>query len=148
VHCDFTPAQAYESVRGAFSDEKAAEIWKERRVQIIQVWRPLSGPVVDWPLGVCDTSSVDESLDLVATDNVWSHSVAETYTLFHNPNHSWYFVSNQTSEDVLLFKGFDNAKGIASFCPHAAFELDQIDEVTKPRESVECTVLLVHPKTN
>lgn len=113
VHCDFTPSRAYEALRTSFGDQRAAEMWKERRIEIIQVWRPLSGPVHDWPLAVCDPNSVNEDLDLVATDNVWAYGVAETYNLFHSPKHAWYFVSNHTSDDVLLFKGFDNAEGMA-----------------------------------
>lgn len=83
-------------------------------VTFLRVWRPLRGPVVDWPLGVCDSNSVNKASDLVATDNVWSYTVLETYNLLYNPKQAWYFVSNQTSEDVLLFKGFDNAKGVST----------------------------------
>lgn len=75
-------------------------------------WRPLRGPVLDWPLGVCDTTSVNSASDLVPTDNIWSYAALETYNVFHNPDHSWYYVSNQTSEDVILFKGFDSAEGV------------------------------------
>ncbi|KAK3683304.1 hypothetical protein B0T22DRAFT_519075 [Podospora appendiculata] len=114
VHGDFTPRQVYEYLRAKFGDERANESWNERRVQIIQVWRPLRGPVVDWPLGVCDFNSVTRESDLVATDNILATGVMETYNAFHNPKHAWYFVRNQTSEDVLLFKGFDNAKGVAT----------------------------------
>ncbi|KAI0593546.1 hypothetical protein F4775DRAFT_607624 [Biscogniauxia sp. FL1348] len=137
---------AYNSLREAFGDERANEIWHERRVEIIQVWRPIRGPVVDWPLGVCESASVNKDADLVPTDNVWSYSVSETYNVFHNPGHIWYYVSNQTPEDVLLFKGFDNAEGVSTFCPHAAFKLDTADDITQMRESVECAVLLVYPK--
>lgn len=78
--------------------------------------------MIDWPLGVCDITSVDEKTDLVPTDNVWSFTVSETYNVLNNPKHAWYFVNNQTCEDVLLFKGFDNAKGVASrqYFPHIA----------------------------
>ncbi|KAI0183517.1 hypothetical protein EV127DRAFT_19631 [Xylaria flabelliformis] len=146
VHCDYTPRRVYQCLREVFGINKANEIWNERRVQIMQVWRPLRGPVVDWPLGVCDSTSVDSNHDLVATDNVWSYTVAESYNVFYNSRHSWYYVSNQTSEDVLLFKGFDNAKGVSTFCPHAAFELNTGSEVKEMRESVECAILLIYPK--
>ncbi|KAF2434684.1 hypothetical protein EJ08DRAFT_426532 [Tothia fuscella] len=141
----YTPTRAYQSLQKAFGDDQAAAFWKERRVEIIQVWRPIAGPVLDWPLGVCDRNSVDEAIDLVSTDNVWTHMVAETYNLFHNPKHLWYFVSKQIESDALLFKGFDNMDGKASFCPHAAFELDNMGANGKMRESVECAILLVHP---
>lgn len=35
------------------------------RTQIINVWRPLRGPVLDSPLGLCDIRSVDWEKDLV-----------------------------------------------------------------------------------
>ena len=78
------------------------------------VWRPLNGPVIDWPLAVCDTTTVDITSDLVPTDNVYADGVSETYNLFHNPEHSWYYCSSQEYEDSLIFKGFDNAPGAAS----------------------------------
>ena len=70
--------------------------------------------MLDWPLGVCDSNSVNKDLDLVATDNVWSYSVFETYNVFYSPQHTWYYVSNQTSDDVLLFKGFDIAEKVST----------------------------------
>ncbi len=33
-------------------------------------WRPLIGPLYDWPLAVLDATSVDSHRDLVASDNV------------------------------------------------------------------------------
>lgn len=80
---------------------------------MIRVWRPISGPVLDWPLAVCDFRSIDVEEDLVATDNVRAHSVSETYNVFHNLKHKWNFVNKQTSNDVLLFKGFDTAQDVA-----------------------------------
>lgn len=35
------------------------------RVQIINVWRPLVGPIVDSPLGVCHAESLDWDNDMV-----------------------------------------------------------------------------------
>lgn len=70
--------------------------------------------MLDWPLGVCDSASVDNESDLVATDNVWAYQVSETYNVLHRPNHAWYYVHGQISEDVLLFKGFDNGDGVSS----------------------------------
>ncbi len=81
---------------------------------INRAWRPLRGPVVDWPLAVCDSTSVDKESDLVETDNVWSYGVSETYNVTHNPKHRFYFLSQQTIEDVILFKGFDNARDVST----------------------------------
>lgn len=34
-----------------------------------------------------------------------------------------------------------------SVCPHAAFELQVVQDVTLYRESVECAVLLIYPRS-
>ncbi|KEY71384.1 hypothetical protein S7711_09689 [Stachybotrys chartarum IBT 7711] len=87
----FSPCKAfiaaYDSVRSAFGDAKATALWNKRRNEIIQVWRPFRGPVVDWPLAVCNSQSVDAESDLIATDKIWSFAVTETYSVFHSPDH-------------------------------------------------------------
>jgi hypothetical protein len=78
------------------------------------IWRPFSGPVKDWPLAVCDTTTVDATSDLVPTDNVYADYVSETYNVFYNSHHSWYYCSDQANHEALIFKGFDNAQGAVS----------------------------------
>jgi hypothetical protein len=62
VHIDQTPeAGAARVLKHAGEDDGRRLL--ESRCQIINVWRPLRGPVRDAPLGLCDRRSVaDEDL--------------------------------------------------------------------------------------
>lgn len=72
------------------------------------VWRPLTGPTYDWPLAVCDYTSLNTSEDLIASDNVYTHTIAETYNVLFQKRHRWYYVNGMCSDEVLVFKAFDS----------------------------------------
>jgi hypothetical protein len=65
-------------VRDLIPDE-ADELLKGR-VQIINLWRPIRGPLKDSPLAVCDARSVAFE-ELVPSDLVYRHRVGETYAV-------------------------------------------------------------------
>jgi len=75
---------------------------------ILGIWRSLFGPLYDWPLAVCDWKSVDHTLDLVPSDNVYTHIAAETYNVYHNPDHRWYYMDAMQPNETLVFKSFDS----------------------------------------
>ena len=76
VHVDHTANSGPQRVRDFFGDE--AEALLRGRVQVINLWRPIRGPLRDAPLAVCDAESVAPG-DLVASDLVYQHRVGETY---------------------------------------------------------------------
>src|SRR6202012_1597142 len=65
VHVDQTDLSGRNRVREHLPAE-ADELLKGR-VQVINLWRPIRGPVVDTPLALCDAASVAAG-DLVASD--------------------------------------------------------------------------------
>ena len=88
----------------------------------ISVWRPLFGPLHDWPLGLCDFRSINPTKDLIASDNIYPHIVAETYNVFYRPSHQWYYVDGMLPSEILCFKSYDSrttletAQGKARSC--------------------------------
>jgi hypothetical protein len=70
------------------------------------VWKPLA-TVTSWPLAVCDSTTVREE-DFVTTDLVRRKYFGETFYARFNPNHKWYYVSNQQPDEVTLLKIFDS----------------------------------------
>lgn len=72
-------------------------------------WRPLNPVVEDWPLAVCDASSVRPE-DLVAVDHVGRKFVGESDYLLFRPTHRWWYWSRQTRNEVLLVKMFDSSR--------------------------------------
>lgn len=130
-----------------FSLEEAQEIM-QHRWQVLNVWRPLFGPLQDWPLGLCDYSSIDPQRDLVPSDNIYTHLVTETYNVYHDNCHRWYFLGDMKPDELLVFKSFDTmaAEGNARVCPHAAFEHPDTAVNARRRESIECLVYVVYPE--
>ncbi|KAK0625096.1 hypothetical protein B0T17DRAFT_261280 [Bombardia bombarda] len=151
VHVDYTPAWAFKNACMALGEDMATEAFNSRRVQIINTWRPLFGPLHDWPLGLLDYTSLDPANDLVATDSVYPHIVSETYNVLHNDKHKWYYLSEQQPSEMFLFKSFDNLfgaeEGTASVCVHGAFDNPLCPPGARPRESVECLVMVVYPES-
>jgi len=143
VHVDHTGRSGPQRVRDFFPDE-ADELLKGR-VQVINLWRPIRGPLRDAPLAVCDAGSVAFG-DLVPSDLVYQHRVGETYAVTYNPNHRWFYVSEMQPDEALLLKCFDSKTGgPARFMPHTAFEDPTAPADIIPRESIEIRTLVFYP---
>jgi hypothetical protein len=143
VHVDHTARSGPQRVRDLLP-ESAAEEFLRGRVQIINFWRPIVGPLRDWPLAVADASTVAAS-DLVPTDLVYPHRVGETYAVRYNPAHRWFYVSDMEPDEALLLKCFDSkTDGRARFAPHTAFRDPTAGADIRPRESIEVRTLVFH----
>lgn len=71
------------------------------------VWKPLQGPVTDWPLAVCDVSSVDRERDYVASDVVARPGFTENLQVYYNVSHKWFYLSKQLASEVIVFRQAD-----------------------------------------
>ena len=143
VHVDHTAKSGPQRVRDFFGDE--AEELLRGRVQVINLWRPIRGPLRDAPLAVCDARSVAPG-DLVPSDLVYRDRVGETYGVTYNPAHRWFYVPDMQPDEALLLKCFDSATdGRARFAPHTAFEDPTAPADVPPRESIEIRTLVFHP---
>jgi hypothetical protein len=142
VHVDHTQKSGPQRVRDLLPDE--AEDLLAGRVQIINLWRPIRGPLQDAPLAVCDALSVKSS-DLVPADLVYRDRVGETYSVVFNPAHRWFYVPEMQPDEALLLKCYDSkTDGRARFAPHSAFIDPSAPSNPKPRESIEMRALVFH----
>lgn len=71
------------------------------------IWRPFNGPVLEWPLAICDGSSVDPN-KLIETDHVRRQYAGCTLYALSDPKMRFYYMQNQEDNEVLLFKNFDS----------------------------------------
>jgi hypothetical protein len=143
VHVDHTEKSGPQRVRDFLGDD--AEDLLKGRVQVINLWRPIRGPLQDAPLAVCDAQSV-ASGDLVPSELVYQHRVGETYGVTYNPAHRWFYVPDMMPDEALLLKCYDSATdGRARFAPHTAFEDPTAPVGRLPRESIELRTLVFHP---
>ena len=142
VHVDHTEKSGPQRVRDLIPGE--AEELLKGRVQIINLWRPIRGPLLDSPLAVCDARTV-KSDELVASDLVYPNRVGETYSVKYNPDHQWFYVPRMTADEALLLKCFDSrTDGRARFAPHSAFIDPTTPPDAPPRESIELRTLVFH----
>jgi hypothetical protein len=122
-----------------------------RRFIFSSFWRTFSPPPQDWPLAVCDHRSVraDEGVPnvmyvvdeipqgeaLFAPMNDAEQMAAAVFR--YNPAHRWWYFSNMTCDEALLFKFHDSDHSVAWRTPHTAF-LDPSFPNAHVRESIEC----------
>lgn len=60
----------------------------------------------------------------------------------YNPKHKWYYLSNQTPDEVTLIKCYDSEVDRSRLTPHSAF-LDATSPAEAPhRESIEIRCLV------
>jgi hypothetical protein len=142
VHVDQTDSSGANRVREHLPAE--AEELLKGRVQVINVWRPIRGPLRDAPLAMCDGQTVAAG-DLVASDLIYPNRSGETYSVKYNPNHRWYYIPEMRTDEALLLKCYDSATdGRTRFGPHTAFTDPTTPADAAPRESIELRTLVFH----
>lgn len=134
MHVDQTVRSGPRRVRDLMGDQ--AEDLLTRRAAIINVWRPVARPALEWPLAVADAASVDPA-DLIPSQLRFEHRTGEIYGVAHNPSHRWYYVKDQRPDETLLIKCWDSDQRVARFAPHGAFEDPTSPPDAPPRESIE-----------
>jgi len=142
VHNDHTVNSAPRRVRDHLPDD--AEELLKHRFGIVNVWRPIRGPVLDSPLALCDARSFTDD-DLIASDLVYAHVRGETSRVEYNPKHRWYYFAEQQADEVLLIRVHDSANdGRARLSFHTSFE-NPLTPGAPPRESIEVRTLVFFP---
>ncbi len=142
VHVDQTEMSGPKRVRDLLPDE--ADELLRGRVQIINLWRPIRGPLQDAPLAVCDALTVEPG-QLVPSDLIYRDRVGETYSVTFDPRHRWFYVPRMQANEVLLLKCYDSmTDGRARFAPHTAFTDPTTPPDALPRESIELRALVFH----
>lgn len=142
VHVDQTVRSGPQRVRDLLPEE--ADALLRGRVQIINLWRPIRGPVMDAPLAVADARSAAFE-DLVPSDLVYPDRSGEIYHVRYNPAHRWFYLPAMQPDEVLLLKCFDSATdGRARFVPHSAFIDPTAPADAPPRQSIEVRALVFH----
>jgi hypothetical protein len=142
VHNDYTVKSGPQRVRDLLGEDASALL--RTRFSVINVWRPIRGPIQDAPLAVADAQSVHGD-DLVATDLVYPDRTGEIYYVKFSPSHRWFYASAMRQDEVMLIKCYDSADdGRARFVPHSAFVDPTTPAGALPRESIELRTLVFY----
>jgi hypothetical protein len=145
VHADFAPQTAEALVQGSQLIPGGQDLAaKCSRWMLLGIWRPTKHVQRD-PLVLADARTVPDSdfVDLVR-DKTWGKdSKMVMSTVKHGDSeHEWYYWSDMTPRDVLLFKHYDTRKdGQAWRCAHTSMNIPGTENLP-PRESFEVRALV------
>lgn len=140
IHGDYTEVSGPQRVRDIMGDE--AEALLEHRFAIVNLWRPIVGPLRDAPLALCHAATVAQQ-DWVTHDLIYRDRVGEIFALTYNPAHQWFYAPDMGTDEALLLKCYDSKRdGRARFMPHTSFEDPAAPADKLPRESIELRVLV------
>jgi hypothetical protein len=148
VHIDQTAASAKH--RGSQHLPEEAEKLLQGRYRIINIWRPLNGPVQSFPLGFASSSSVEDS-DLIPIEHRYPDRTGETAGVRYNARQKWYYLSGMKNNERLLLECFDSealkpgTKVQGGRVPHTAFTDPRTPEGAPGRESIEVRALVFGP---
>ena len=141
IHNDYTLTSAPRRFEDLLGEDVAS--LEGKRTAIVNVWRPIRGPVETAPLALADASSVPAE-DVIAADLIYTDRVGEIYYAAYNRDHRWVYFPRLERDEALLIKGYDSADdGRARFSLHTAFDDPTTPENAAPRESIEVRALVV-----
>jgi len=143
VHNDYTAWSSPKRVRDLMGEE--AETLLENRYAIINLWRPIRGPLLESPLALCDAQSLEEQ-NLIPSDLKYPDRIGETYSITYNPNQRFYYFPKMQPDEAVLIRCFDSAlDGPHRFSAHTGFEDPESPADAPPRESIEVRTLVFFP---
>jgi hypothetical protein len=138
MHLDYTPEAAVNLAR-AENHRRGLPERPYKRLIIIQAWQAVSEPPQDRPLALMDASTLDPSDTIVAgpypDSNDLSGDVLQARLVVFNLSQRFYYFSDMTHGEVILFKGYDSANSLTP--PHASFLNTSLGSMARPRESIE-----------
>lgn len=110
VHVDQSPSSIVERIE-AYLPEQASHLLRGR-VQHINIWRPIDGPVEDYPLALCDGRSMPSEM-LVETNRISRQFSGDSLFAMYQDGYRWHYLESQRDDELLVFKSFDSEPGVA-----------------------------------
>lgn len=148
VHIDQTKKSAKMRVELHLPDE--AEKLLQGRYRIINIWRPLNGPVQAHPLGFASSATLRDE-DLIPVEHRYPTRTGETAGIRYNESQKWHYLSGMRNDERLFLECFDNealkegTKVQGGRVPHTAFWDERTPEGAVGRESIEVRALVFGP---
>jgi hypothetical protein len=139
VHNDYTLKSGPQRVRDLVPAEAEARL--KKRFAIVNVWRPIVGPLQQFPLALGDAASLSSD-DIIATDLIYPDRVGEIYSIAHNPGQRWFYFPQMSRDEVVLIKTYDSDPARARFSAHSAFADPNFPDPKVLRESIEIRALV------
>ena len=141
VHNDYTdwsgPLRARET-----AGEEAEDTIAANRFMIVNVWRPINGPIEQKPLALCDVTTM-QAEDFVPADIKFpTGRTGEVLSVRHRPTHRWLYFPAMDVDEALIFRTFDpRREGADRYGAHVSFDDPETPPEPRVRESIEVRVL-------
>ncbi|ORX38976.1 hypothetical protein BD324DRAFT_618077 [Kockovaella imperatae] len=111
-----------------------------QRGMIVNLWRPLNGPVTNAPLAMADGRTFTFK-DISRHASQYGIGI----DIHHSPSQHWSYIRHQMPDEIILLKCYDTAQGSDGsvlYCGHVAVKVDNdadgiAPELVRPRESIE-----------
>lgn len=146
AHADNTDESAQE-LFARITEAAGGRMPPNARWALFNMWRAVSPPPQDFPLAVCDASSVDTGDEVTVTAVTSTRGVGDmrhdTTAYVHNPAHRWHYFPDMTRDEVIVFKAHDSQEGTVRRVPHTAFTDPTCPPGTPTRASVEARGLVI-----
>ena len=153
IHSDSHPHSA-DALFRRMTTGAGMKQYQTGRFLYINAWRNIADtPIQNNPLAVCDETSLVRPDDYITAD--LHMGPAETddmhiqqYRLLdrHADSHRWYYYSQMTKDELLLFKQFDSDTTLSGrLCFHTAFVDPNSTNDSVVRESIEARAIAYFP---
>ncbi|CAG8960611.1 hypothetical protein HYFRA_00013489 [Hymenoscyphus fraxineus] len=148
VHIDQTKTSARQRVFQHAPED--AEKLLQGRYRIINIWRPLNGPVQSSPLGFASSATMEDE-DLIPIEHRYPDRTGEIAGIRYNEGQKWYYLSGMENNERLFLECFDsealkpNSEVKGGRVPHTAFTDPRTPEGAVGRDSIEVRTLVFGP---
>lgn len=68
------------------------------------IWKPLKGPINDWPLLVCDATTVARDLDYEPADLLYPNLQTENAPVYHRDTYNWYYLGDHKPSEMSAYE--------------------------------------------
>jgi hypothetical protein len=154
AHVDYSPQTAPRTAAQVYA-KSLPDGKPYSRFIAFSLWRPLTPPPQNCPLALCDGRSLDDgegvtnplhivdalpSEEAMMGDYPGEEDLIAASVFRYRPEHRWWYFSNMSPDEFLLFKFFDSDHSVAWRCPHSAFFDTSLPDAVV-RESIETRLI-------
>ncbi|KAK0722536.1 hypothetical protein B0T26DRAFT_870582 [Lasiosphaeria miniovina] len=122
VHVDQSAPSIVERIE-VYLPEQASRLLRGR-VQHINIWRPIRGPI------------------LVETSRISRQFAGDSLFPMYQDGYRWHYLADPRDDEMLVFKSFDSQPDVTGYAAHYSFKVPDKSGSLKPRNSVEVRALV------
>jgi hypothetical protein len=141
AHVDYNRGSFHGFARNYLAGDPEAERWLAGRYAAFNIWRVMSQPPQDIPLGFIDrrTTRIEDVVDGDAViDAPGRPEFRFTSSLYRaSARHRWGYFSDMRPDEAVVFLGYDSADDSLPGAPHSAFDDPGCPAGAPPRASCE-----------